>query len=292
MNALLDANTMMSIKDLSLAAQTIVDGFMSGLNHSKLRGAGITFSQYRNYIPGDDLRNLDWKVFARTGRHYIRQSETEQTISVRFMVDATASMAHDCGGFTKLHYAKYLTAALALLVYRQGDSIGLTAFSGTSVQRLQPAAHGQQLQRIYHTLQHLEANGRLENLEKLITPAKTNERALLVIITDCHEHQGELTKSMKLLLAQGHEIILLHVLAANELAGSFQGYDALEDLETGEIVVLSRQTVTPNKLVEKYLDRTRKSALENRVYYRLVNTRDTPANVLRDFLMYRIKRRR
>ena len=103
----------MAIKDLKLAAKTTIDGFMIGINNSTLKGPGLEFSQYRSYQPGDDLRWLDWKMFARSDRYYVRQSEIETSISVRFLFDASNSMNHRDGDFSKTDYAKYLTASLA-----------------------------------------------------------------------------------------------------------------------------------------------------------------------------------
>src|SRR3984885_11039099 len=102
----------MAIKDLSLAARRTIDGFMAGINKSKVKGPGLEFSQYRSYQPGDDLRWLDWKRYARTDRYYIRESEVETSISVRFLIDASLSMNHLDGVYTKIDYARYLAAAL------------------------------------------------------------------------------------------------------------------------------------------------------------------------------------
>ncbi|WP_245747483.1 DUF58 domain-containing protein [Parapedobacter koreensis] len=287
MKQLPDAKTMTAIKDLSLAAKTIVDGFMSGINSSRLRGEGVTFSQYRNYFPGDDLRNLDWKVFGRTGRYYIREAETEKTIAVHVIIDASASMNHDCGGYPKIRYAAQLAAALALLAYRQGDKVGLTVFNGNGIQRISPKQHSQQLQRIYHALDSMEAKGRFENLDQYKQLYQATGKDLVVVITDFYEHQDELTKLMALLHAQGQEVILLHLMAANELEGRFNGYDALEDLETGEVIMLGRSAALAPELLKHYLETSKNKLLRNQVYYTLVNANEPPAQALRDFLIRR-----
>src|SRR5690349_10077154 len=115
MSRLLDPKVMMAIQNLSLAAKTTVDGFLAGVNKSSLRGTGIEFSQYRSYQPGDDLRHLDWKMFARSDRYYIRESAAETDISIRILLDASASMNHHGGSGTKLNYARYLAGSLAYL---------------------------------------------------------------------------------------------------------------------------------------------------------------------------------
>lgn len=283
-----EPKTMVAIKDLSLAAKMTLDSFMAGLHRSRVKGEGTEFSQYRQYMPGDDLRNLDWKVLARTGRHYIKQSEPEQNIAVHLMLDASASMKHDCGGYQKIDYARYLAACLALLAYRQGDKIGLSFFNETDLKRIMPQQHGQQLQIIYQSLSALQANGRLENREGFKWLVSTKQKELMVFITDFYEHDDEIMRLIKLFVAVGHEVVVLHLMAANELDGSFKSYDALQDAETGEIVVLGSISMEKHKqLVESYLSRSRHMLLENKVHYCLVNANDPPEKTLREFLVYR-----
>src|SRR3954470_17777270 len=119
MSRLVDAKIIMSIKSLSLAAKTTVDGFMAGIHSSNVKGIGMEFSQYRSYQAGDDLRRLDWKMFARSDRYYVRESEIETSISVKLLIDASASMNHEDSGYTKIEYARYLAASLAYLARLQ-----------------------------------------------------------------------------------------------------------------------------------------------------------------------------
>src|ERR1700755_2939460 len=119
MSRLLDPKTLIAIRNLALAARTTVDGFMAGINKSSVKGPGLEFSQYRSYQPGDDLRWLDWKLVARTDRYYIRESELETSISVRLLVDASKSMDHRDGAYTKMEFARHLAGALAWLAHSQ-----------------------------------------------------------------------------------------------------------------------------------------------------------------------------
>ncbi|MEO7531847.1 MAG: DUF58 domain-containing protein, partial [Sediminibacterium sp.] len=128
MSRLTDPKILMAIKNLPLAAKTTIDGFMSGINKSKVKGPGLEFSQYRSYQPGDDLRWLDWKMYARSDRYYIRESEIETSIAIRFLIDASASMNHADNGIAKIEYARYLAASLGCLANLQNDSVGLYVF--------------------------------------------------------------------------------------------------------------------------------------------------------------------
>jgi len=159
-----DHHILMAIKDLSLAARLTIDGFMAGINKSKVRGPGLEFSQYRSYQPGDDLRWLDWKRYARSDRYYIRESEVETSISVRLLVDASLSMEHTDGKFTKLDYARHLAAALGWLAHGQGDALGLYVFREGEVYALPARKDAQHLARYFHQLETIEPGGRWETL--------------------------------------------------------------------------------------------------------------------------------
>jgi uncharacterized protein (DUF58 family) len=136
-----------SISGLELIARVIVEGFMSGSNKSQSVGVGQEFSQYRNYQPGDDLRQLDWKMFARTERYYIKEAEIETNITVKFMLDASRSMAYSEGDVSKLQYAKVMMAALAYLARKQGDTFGLYAVNDHSIKSVLPRFEQQQFIR-------------------------------------------------------------------------------------------------------------------------------------------------
>ena len=160
MSRLLDPKIMMAIKDLSLAAKTTIDGFMIGINRSTLKGPGLEFSQYRSYQPGDDLRWLDWKMYARSDRYYVRESEIETNISVRFLIDASNSMNHKDGDFTKMDYSKYLAASLSWLATSQGDAIGLFVFESGNLFSVPAKNDYQPLARILYRLETVQPGGR------------------------------------------------------------------------------------------------------------------------------------
>src|SRR6201985_516133 len=192
MSRLLDPKILMSIKNLQLAAKTTIDGFMAGINKKKVKGPGLEFSQYRSYQPGDDLRWLDWKMYARSDRYYIRESETETTISVRFLVDASASMNHDDNGVKKIDYARFLCASLAYLVVSQGDSVGLYTLVNGGLYAMASKPDPQHLQRLFYQLEQIEPAGKFSqpvHYKELFTGAGRKE--LLVFITNMYQADGE-----------------------------------------------------------------------------------------------------
>jgi len=289
----LDPKVLMTIKNLPLLAKTVVDGFLIGLNKSTVKGPGLEFSQYRSYQPGDDLRWLDWKMYARSDRYYIRESEIETSISVRFLIDASASMNHkDSNGVKKIDYARYLAASLACLANSQGDSVGLYTLANGELYSLASRADPQHLQRLYYQLEQIQPAGKFTqpvHYKELF--AGSGRKELLIFITDMYQVNGEINQLLDSLSALRHEIIVFHLMGQNELDFNFEGYGALEDLETGEkIAINSRQAKDQyRETLEKHLSEIRMQLLGKRIFYRMISTSQSLDGALRDFLVQRNK---
>jgi uncharacterized protein (DUF58 family) len=292
MSTLLDPSILMAIKDLSLAAKLTIDGFMTGLHQSRVKGPGLEFSQYRSYQPGDDLRWLDWKMYGRSDRYYIRESEIETSISVRFILDGSRSMDHSDGAFTKIQYARYLAACLGYLAYLQGDAIGLSVISEGAVQNLPSRRDPAQLARFIYQLEQIRPQGKFpetSGYRALFGGEATPQKSIFIFISDLYEYQGEVVRLLETLSALGHEVIALHLMGNNELTMDFSGYSALEDLETGEILpfhVKDQVTAYAEKL-QVYLQSLRSRLHEKRIAYRLMTLAQAPADALREFLQMR-----
>lgn len=292
MSRLLDPKILMSIKDLQLAAKTTVDGFMAGINKGTIKGQGLEFSQYRSYQPGDDLRQLDWKMYARSDRYYIRESEVETSISVRFIIDASASMNHTDNGYTKIEYAKYLIASLAWLANLQGDAIGLYVLEENNLFTIASRRDYQHLNRFYHQLETIKPGGKFTQplFYKDIFAAST-KRELVVLITDLYEEQEEIIEMVDALTTMKHEVIVFHIMGNNELNFNYKGYAALEDLETGSLVRINtlQKNETYQEKINQYLSGVRMKLLNKNIYYRLLNMAQPLDQALRDFLNQRNK---
>ncbi|RYE21057.1 MAG: DUF58 domain-containing protein [Sphingobacteriaceae bacterium] len=282
----------MAIKNLQLAAKTVIDGFMSGVNKSTVKGPGMEFSQYRSYQPGDDLRSLDWKMFARSDRYYIRESEVETSISVRFLVDASASMNHEDNGYKKSSYAACLTASLAYLANLQGDATGLFVLQNGGLFSLVPRQSMQHLNRLFYQLENLKPEGKFTaavNYKELF--AGTGKRELLVFVTDFYEENGEILALLDRLSTLKHEIIVFHLMGKNELELDFAGYSTLQDLESGQTIQVNAtqaKKIYQQKLNER-LAYIKTQLLDRHIFYRLISM-DQPLDLaLRDFLNQRMK---
>lgn len=294
MSKLLDPKVLMAIKDLNLSAKTTIDGFMNGINKRTLKGHGLEFSQYRSYQPGDDLRSLDWKMFARSDRYYIRESEVETNIAVRFLVDASASMNHQDGDFTKIEYARYLVACLAYLANLQGDAIGLYIFKDANLFTMAAKQDYQHLARLFFQLEQIKPEGTFTkpiHYKEIFTG--TQKRELLVFVTDLYQTNEEIFTLLDTLNSLRHEIVVFHLLGRNEMMLDFKGYTTFEDLETGETIQIdqAKARATYQERLTLYLEETKMKMLDRRIYYRTLVMDEPIDQALRDFLKQRNKLR-
>jgi uncharacterized protein (DUF58 family) len=275
-----------------LIARTVVDGFMFGGHQSRMAGAGLEFNQYRSYQPGDDLRRVDWKLYARSDRFYIRESEVETSVRVRFVLDASASMRHEEDGLSKFDYARFLAASLAYLASRQGDAVGLFALRDGHVTTLEPQRGPQHLHRLLHALEGVEAKGvwpAWEAVEQLFTVV--THRDLVVFITDLHERKDEIRTVLAKVQALRNEVLLFHVLGPRELDFSYEGVVEFEELETGRVMQVDADRVRRGyqEAVARHLAETRQALHDLGVAYTRF-TLDQPLDgALRAFLTRRMR---
>jgi uncharacterized protein (DUF58 family) len=288
---LLTPQILASIKNLSIAAKTTIDGFMSGANKSAVKGTGMEFSQYRTYMPGDDLRWMDWKMFARSDRYYIRESETETNISLRLLIDTSASMDHRDGNLTKMEYARYLAASLAYLANMQGDAVGLYTLKEGGIFSLAARQGFQNLNRLFYALEEAGPKGKFTHpvhYKDIYSGGRKKE--LLVFITDMYQENEEMYKLLDLLNALRHEIIVLQIMGRNEMELNYKGYTTLEDMETGATVDISAgASKTYSETLNKHLEEIRSKLLSKHIYHRLLIMDQPIDEALRDFLYKRSK---
>ncbi len=292
MSRLLDPKVLMSIKDLALMAKTMVDGFLAGINKSFIKGPGLEFSQFRSYQPGDDLRWLDWKMYARSDRYYIRESEVETSISVKLLIDASGSMNHSDGDFKKIDYAKSTAASLAYLANLYGDAVGLNIFSNGNLYLLPSKQDHQHLARIFYQLENLQPQGKFtESVKYKEIFTGSQKRELLIFITDFYQQDAEIFKLLDSLGILKHEIIVFHLLAKNELELDYKGYSSLEDLETGQTIRIDsgQSRKLYQQRMQEYLAALRLQLLDRKIIYRMITTDQPLDQALRDFLNQRNK---
>lgn len=231
---LMNPGIVMAIRSLEMRARLVVDGFRTGLNKSPRHGFSVEFSEYRPYTQGDDPRFLDWKLYARTDRSYIRLFEDETNLRCYIALDISRSMSFGSGAYTKHDYARTMAASLAWLLNRQGDAVGLTLFD-QHVQSVVPARYRPgQLRRLLVTLEHLPTGMDTQPAVALEDLAqRLHKRGLVILISDMLAPIGQIADGLRLLRGCQHDLIVFQVLDPAEMRLTFDGPGLFEDLESG-----------------------------------------------------------
>ena len=279
-----------ALRNLPLAARQAAEGFLAGAHASRRQGAGMEFSQYRPYQPGDDLRRLDWRLAARSDKYFLRESEVDTSLTVNLVLDASASMNHrDDNGLTKLDYARLLLAALAYLAQKQGDAVGLTILSPSGLQHFPARSDTRQLPRLYYALEAAEATGTFPDPATLAPLTARRQRALTVCVSDLYEADGEINRLLARLRATSGDVLLLHLVAGNELNFSYKGPVTFRDLETGQTIQLNadEQRATYQQQLHQWLRDTAHAARRQGLDYHRLSTADPLDGALREFLKRR-----
>lgn len=248
---LMNPNVVMSIRSLEMRAKLVVDGFRTGLNKSPRHGFSVEFSEYRPYAQGDDPRFLDWKLYARTDRSFIRLFEDETNLRCYIVLDISRSMSFGSGDYTKHDYARTVAASLAWLLNRQGDAVGLTLFD-EHVRFIVPARYRPgQLRRLFVTLEE-PASGRDTNPVVAMEDAaqRLRKRGLVILISDMLAPVQQIGDGLRLLRGCLHDLVVFQVLDPAEKALTFDGPRLFEDLESGQQVYSD-----PDTIRSQYLDR-------------------------------------
>ncbi len=244
--AFLEPGLLARISDLALLARTVVDGFMHGQHRSLRKGSSLDFAEHRSYQPGDDLRRIDWRVYGRTDRFYIKQYDADTNASVVFALDQSGSMDFGSGSVTKFEYARFLTASLAWLSQQQGDRIGLATFTGDLVDVVPPSVR--HLQLILHTLARATAKGQSHLVPAIDKVGVLMMRTgIVVLITDCYERPDALGRTIDALRMRGHDVIVFHLVDPAELQLPGDLPATFEDAESGVLLPLK-----PGELRTKY----------------------------------------
>jgi len=230
---LLDPCEVSALGRLEIIAAYVVEGLLSGKHRSPYRGASVEFAEHRAYSPGDALRLIDWRAFARCDRYYVKQYEDRTHLRATLVVDATGSMGFGSGTVTKWRYAQMTAACLARLLLKQGDAVGLAVVGPEAIGDVPARGAPNHLSVLLEALERLAPHGRGPLSARLHELARRlPRRGMIIVLSDCFEDVDRLVHSLHHLRARGHEVLLFHTLAPEELSFEFDGDVQFEDLES------------------------------------------------------------
>ncbi len=279
---------------LEMRARTIVAGVLTCLHRSPYKGFSVEFAEYRQYIPGDDLSTIDWKVFARSDRHYVKKYEAETNLNCHVMLDVSRSMGYGSRGLTKFEYAQCLAASLAYLMNRQRDGIGLTAFDEGIVGMLPASARAGHLRAMLLTLERLKL-GTVTNVTKPMhqLASSITKKGMVVLISDLLDEPERVIEGLKHFQFKGTEVVVFHVLDPHELEFPFERATRFEDMESGAEVLAVPAKVRAHyvEAMQALIDRYKRELGVAGIDYHLLTTADPLEIALMEYLSTRERAR-
>jgi uncharacterized protein (DUF58 family) len=287
---MLDPAVLTSIADLELVARVTVDGTVAGLHRSPFHGYSAEFSQYRHYRPGDDLKYVDWKLFARTDRFYTKQYRETTNLLAHIAVDGSASMGYSsANGVSKLAYARVLAASLAHLISRQGDAVGISLY-GDGLRTYVPSRAGQpHLRRVLVELSKADARGTTATapaLRRVIDLLK--RRGLFIVISDLYDEEKRVVDELHRAVRMGHEAAVFHVLTRDEIELPFRRDVRIEDLESGQSILAGPRSVAEyRRRIDAFVERWRTRCTSSGIDYTQAITDVPLEGMLRAYLIRR-----
>ncbi|MBI3832554.1 MAG: DUF58 domain-containing protein [Planctomycetes bacterium] len=283
----LDPKAMAKLGKLSLVARGVVEGYMTGLHRSPYKGFSVEFAEHRAYAPGDPLKHIDWRSFARTERLHVKQFEDETNLRCYVLLDASASMAYrsepaagnvfkaKAPHLPKLEYACYLAASMAYLMIHQQDPAGLVVFDKAIRKYIAPRASPEHLRVLMEALEQVKAGEKTGMAGPFHELAETiKKRALIVILSDLYDEETEVLRALRHFRHRKHEVLLFHLLDPAEVDFPFTRLSEFKDLETGERVQVDPRFVRDEylKQLEAYCAKFKKACAESGADYCRINT--------------------
>lgn len=289
-NRFLDPAVLAEISSLDLIAKTVVDGFIAGLHHSPDFGFSQEFAEYRAYTPGDDLRHVDWNVFARTEKMYLKRYRGETNTALMVLLDASASMGFGSGTVRKFDYARFLASAVVYLAHLQRDSAGLIAFHDDVTNFIRPSARQGQLMRLLHGIDKAQLGKRTDFAKPFFELQQfLRRRGVTVLISDFFEDPEKIVQTVSPLRFRGNEVILFHILDPKEVDPKLGEPALLVDMETDEAI-----EVTPDyargeyrEKIGSHIENLRSKAQGAGLDYFLIRTDQPLDQALREYFTIR-----
>ncbi len=284
------------LENLSLLVRQAVEGFISGLHRSPHRGFSVEFAEHREYVPGDDLRHLDWVAWGRSDRYYIKQYEQETNLRAYLLLDVSASMDYrSTAPVTKLDYGRYLSACLAYLMCRQQDAVGMTAFDSGIRFQLPPASTPAHLDRMFTSLEGLRPGKKTDIAPTFHSLAESiPKRSLVIILSDLYDQPEQILRALGHFVFKKHQVILLHLMDPAELEFPFRAMHTFVDAETGRKLQVDPRYVRQEycRQVRLFIEKYRRECTQRNIEYQMVTTDEPYDRMLLRYLAGRKARLR
>jgi uncharacterized protein (DUF58 family) len=291
----LDPVVLGSISSLDLLAKTVVDGFVAGLHRSPDFGFSQEFAEYRAYAPGDDLRHVDWSLYGRTDRTYIKRYRGETNSQLTVLLDASNSMEYTSGGPKKMDYARYIAASLMYLAIKhQRDAAGLIVFDDEVRDHVRPSGRQGQLVRLMASLEAAEPHARTDFAKPLrLFQELLHRRGIVIVLSDFYEDPELVARTIEPLRFHGNEVVLFHILDPQEVRPVMKGPSVLVDLETDRrIEVIPEYAKTTYRAkIDAHIEALRSKSQAVGMGYHLLTTNQPLDNALREYLTLRQRAR-
>jgi uncharacterized protein (DUF58 family) len=291
----LDPRVLARLSRSQLQARVPMSGSMSGQHRSPHKGSSVEFAEYRKYVPGDDIRMLDWHVFARTDRFYLKEFEADTNLRAFFVLDGSASMGFAGGGESKLAHARKMIATLAWLLVQQGDAVGLSCFAEKTLFDIPARRNAGHLQNIFEGLAGLKPQGETRLVEALHALAeKIPQRSLVVIFSDCFTPIEELLGCFQHLRFRKNDLAVFHLLDRAEVEFDFRHPTRFVDMENASALLAEPETIRARYFNElnKFLERLKSGCREFKAEYRRVITDEDYEKAIANFLVERERKKK
>lgn len=293
-SGIVDASLLSSIANLELIARKAVEGAVSGLHHSHIKGRNVEFSEHRPYNPGDELRHIDWRAYAKTDRYHVKQFEEDTNLRTTILVDVSGSMRFADSTVSKADYARRLAAAFSHLLLNQGDSVGLMLFDRQPLEFIPPRQRSDQWGAILETLGRAPVSREVSDVGAVLSSLGEfiKRRGLVIIISDLIDRPERVLHNLSLLQKQQHEIVVFHILTPEEIELPYYGmveFLAMEGEEDGLLTSPRRLRNNYQNKIAQFLEAYRNGCLELGADYQLAQTGRPLETVLREYLQRRLK---
>ena len=291
-NKYLSPDIISNIGSLSLKARLLVEGLIVGMHKSPYHGFSVEFSEHRSYNRGDEIRKIDWKIWGKTNKYFVKEYEEETNLLTHIILDQSNSMSYTSKNITKLEYAKVLSASLAYLMLKQQDGVGLTLFDSKIQASIEPKSKSNHIKSLFSIMEGI-IPGPDTNIGDIlhISAESIKKRGLIIIISDFLDDIQSIVSGIKHYRYKGHEVILFHILDKQELQLNFNERTQFIDLETKEIITTDPWHIRKDyrQGIQKFCDELKNNCRKNKVDYNLLCTNQPIEIALFDYLLKRRK---